>query len=151
MGWRAPRTCRPVRRSPSGTAWAGWPTSAPTAKARCALRPTASSSRCSMRCSPGARCWRRRPWPAAVSATGETDRAAGQPGRRVAECEPPHRAIAMHSSDDEDELFASQALVEAIESQLESGEPPATQAVYNKLNLVGYEREEILQMMAIVL
>ncbi|HTN30021.1 MAG TPA: hypothetical protein VL178_04200 [Pseudomonas sp.] len=57
----------------------------------------------------------------------------------------------MHSSDDEDELFASQALVEAIESQLESGEPPATQAVYNKLNLVGYEREEILQMMALVL
>jgi hypothetical protein len=57
----------------------------------------------------------------------------------------------MHSTDDEDELFASQALVEAIESQLESGEPPATQAVYNKLNLVGYEREEILQMMALVL
>jgi hypothetical protein len=57
----------------------------------------------------------------------------------------------MHSSDDEDELFASQALVEAIESQLEGGEPPATRAVYNKLSLVGYEREEILQMMALVL
>ena len=43
------------------------------------------------------------------------------------------------------------ALLEAIESQLESGEPPATRAVYNKLSLVGYEREEILQMMALVL
>lgn len=56
----------------------------------------------------------------------------------------------MHASDD-DEQVASQALIEAIESQLESGTPAATQAVYNKLSLVGYEREEILQLMALVL
>ena len=56
----------------------------------------------------------------------------------------------MHSSD-EDELFASQALIEAIEAQMEGGQPPATLAVYNKLSLVGYEREDILQMMALVL
>lgn len=56
----------------------------------------------------------------------------------------------MHASDD-DELFASQALIEAIESQLESETPPATRAVYNKLSLVGYEREEILELLALVL
>ncbi|KHL67776.1 MULTISPECIES: hypothetical protein [Pseudomonas] len=56
----------------------------------------------------------------------------------------------MHASED-DELYAGQALIEAIEAQLEGGEPPATRAVYNKLSLVGYEREEILQMMALVL
>lgn len=52
---------------------------------------------------------------------------------------------------DDDEQVAGQALIEAIESQLETGEPAATQAVYNKLSLVGYEREEILQLMAFVL
>lgn len=56
----------------------------------------------------------------------------------------------MHASED-DELYAGQTLIEAIEAQLEGGEPPATRAVYNKLSLVGYEREEILQMMALVL
>lgn len=56
----------------------------------------------------------------------------------------------MHASED-DELYAGQALIEAIGAQLEGGEPPATRAVYNKLSLVGYEREEILQMMALVL
>ena len=51
----------------------------------------------------------------------------------------------------DDEAFAEQTLIQAIENQLEAGEPAATQAVYNKLTLVGYEREEILQLMALVL
>lgn len=55
----------------------------------------------------------------------------------------------MHEEDDE--AFAETQLIQAIENQLESGEPPATRAVYNKLSLVGYEREDILQMMALVL
>ncbi len=53
--------------------------------------------------------------------------------------------------DDEDEAFAETALIQAIENQLEAGEPAAAQAVLNKLTLVGYAREEILQMMALVL
>jgi hypothetical protein len=55
----------------------------------------------------------------------------------------------MHENDDE--AFAEEQLVQAIENQLESGEPAATQAVYNKLTLVGYEREEIIRLMALVL
>ncbi|HBZ98715.1 MAG TPA: hypothetical protein DEO97_05870 [Pseudomonas sp.] len=55
-----------------------------------------------------------------------------------------------HTSD-EDEAFAEEALLQAIENQLESGEPAATQATLNKLTLVGYERDECLQMMALVL
>lgn len=51
----------------------------------------------------------------------------------------------------EDESFAEQTLVQAIENQLESGEPPAVRATLNKLTLVGYEREEILHLMALVL
>ena len=51
----------------------------------------------------------------------------------------------------EDEAFAEATLVQAIEKQLENGEPAAAQAVYNKLTLVGYEREEILELMALVL
>ncbi len=55
-----------------------------------------------------------------------------------------------HTSD-EDEAFAEEALLQAIENQLESGEPAATQATLNKLTLVGYERDACLQMMALVL
>ncbi len=51
----------------------------------------------------------------------------------------------------EDEAFAEATLVQAIENQLENGEPAAAQAVYNKLTLVGYEHEEILELMALVL
>ena len=40
-----------------------------------------------------------------------------------------------HTSD-EDEAFAEEALLQAIENQLESGEPAATQATLNKLTLV---------------
>lgn len=51
----------------------------------------------------------------------------------------------------EDEDFAEDALLQAIENQIESGEPPAALATLNKLTLVGYEREDILHMMALVL
>jgi len=54
-------------------------------------------------------------------------------------------------SNDEDEAFAESILIQAIENQLEAGEPAATQATLNKLTLVGYERDECLQMMALVL
>ena len=55
----------------------------------------------------------------------------------------------MHENDDE--AFAEEQLAQAIENQLESGEPPAALAVYNKLTLVGYEREETIRLMALVL
>lgn len=54
-------------------------------------------------------------------------------------------------SDENDEGFAEQTLLEAIENQLAEGEPAAVQATLNKLTLVGYERDESLQMMALVL
>ncbi|MGL4316075.1 MAG: hypothetical protein ACRCTL_05630 [Pseudomonas sp.] len=53
--------------------------------------------------------------------------------------------------DSEEEAFAEETLIQAIENQLEADNPPAAKAVYNKLTLVGYEREEILQLMALVL
>jgi hypothetical protein len=52
---------------------------------------------------------------------------------------------------DDDEAFAEETLIKAIENQLEAGEPAAAQATLNKLTLVGYERDEILKMMALVL
>ena len=55
------------------------------------------------------------------------------------------------NNDQEDEGFAEATLIQAIENQLESGEPAAAKAVYNKLTLVGYEREETLELMALVL
>ncbi len=53
--------------------------------------------------------------------------------------------------DQEDEAFAESALIQAIENQIEAGEPAAARATLNKLSLVGYERDEILQLMALVL
>jgi hypothetical protein len=53
--------------------------------------------------------------------------------------------------DNDDEAFAEATLTQAIENQLESGEPPAAKATFNKLTLVGYEREDILNLMAHVL
>ncbi|MFJ3448743.1 hypothetical protein ACIPM0_11030 [Pseudomonas sichuanensis] len=53
------------------------------------------------------------------------------------------------SNDEED--FAEATLTQAIENQIESGEPPAAKATFNKLTLVGYEREDILNLMAHVL
>ncbi|HDS1791690.1 hypothetical protein I8746_13265 [Pseudomonas sp. USTB-Z] len=52
---------------------------------------------------------------------------------------------------DDDEAFAEATLTQAIENQIESGEPPAAKATFNKLTLVGYEREDILNLMAHVL
>jgi hypothetical protein len=52
---------------------------------------------------------------------------------------------------DDDEAFAEATLTLAIENQIESGEPAAAKATFNKLTLVGYEREDILNLMAHVL
>jgi hypothetical protein len=57
----------------------------------------------------------------------------------------------MHEDDDSEESFAEATLIQAIENQLEAGEPAFVQAVLNKLLLVGYPREEILPLMALVL
>jgi hypothetical protein len=51
----------------------------------------------------------------------------------------------------DDEAFAEATLTDAIRNQLESGEPPAAQATFNKLKLVGYEEADILKLMAHVL
>ncbi|WP_017902000.1 hypothetical protein [Pseudomonas asplenii] len=53
--------------------------------------------------------------------------------------------------DNDDEAFAETTLTQAIENQIESGNPPAAKAIFNKLTLVGYERDEILNLMAHVL
>lgn len=53
--------------------------------------------------------------------------------------------------DNDEEDFAEATLTQAIENQLESGEPAAATAVYNKLKLVGYEHDDILNLMAHVL
>lgn len=55
------------------------------------------------------------------------------------------------NEDLDDERFAEVTLTEAIRNQLESGEPPAAQATFNKLKLVGYEEADILNLMAHVL
>lgn len=60
----------------------------------------------------------------------------------------------MSQSDQEsmdDEAFAEQTLIEAIENQIAAGDPPAAKAMLNKLTLTGHEREEILHLMALVL
>lgn len=50
-----------------------------------------------------------------------------------------------------DEAFAQSKLIEAVENQLAAGEPAAAQATLNKLTLVGYGRDESLDLMAQVL
>ncbi|MFW0753320.1 hypothetical protein ACN1C3_01035 [Pseudomonas sp. H11T01] len=55
------------------------------------------------------------------------------------------------NDDNDEEDFTETTLIEAIENQIESDNPPAAKATLNKLTLVGYEREEILQLMAHVL
>lgn len=52
---------------------------------------------------------------------------------------------------EDDEAFAESTLIQAIENQLEAGEPEAAQATLNKLTLVGYEREESVRLMALAL
>ena len=53
--------------------------------------------------------------------------------------------------DNDDEEFAESTLTQAIENQIESDNPPAAKSTFNKLTLVGYEREDILNLMAHVL
>ena len=53
--------------------------------------------------------------------------------------------------DNDEEAFAESTLIQAIENQIENDNPPAAKATFNKLTLVGYEREEILNLMAHVL
>ncbi|MEL0169280.1 MAG: hypothetical protein VW877_14250 [Pseudomonadaceae bacterium] len=56
-----------------------------------------------------------------------------------------------NQDEQDDESFAEARLIEAIENQLAAGEPVAAQATMNKLTLVGYAREDILDLMAQVL
>jgi hypothetical protein len=51
----------------------------------------------------------------------------------------------------DEEEFVENTLIQAIENQIESDNPPAAKAIFNKLTLVGYERDEILNLMAHVL
>ncbi|MCJ8204184.1 hypothetical protein [Pseudomonas sp. RGM2987] len=53
--------------------------------------------------------------------------------------------------DNDEEEFVESTLIEAIENQIESENPPAAKATFNKLTLVGYERDDILNLMAHVL
>ncbi|MFL1499824.1 hypothetical protein ACI77J_01310 [Pseudomonas sp. O64] len=53
--------------------------------------------------------------------------------------------------DSDEEEFTESTLTQVIENQIESDNPPAAKATLNKLTLVGYEREEILHLMAHVL
>ncbi|KIU47008.1 MULTISPECIES: hypothetical protein [Pseudomonas] len=53
--------------------------------------------------------------------------------------------------DNDEEAFAESTLIQAIENQIENDNPPAAKATFNKLTLVGYEREDILNLMAHVL
>ncbi|KRW56037.1 hypothetical protein AO729_12200 [Pseudomonas sp. TTU2014-066ASC] len=57
----------------------------------------------------------------------------------------------MTEPQDDEEAFAEETLIQAIENQLEAGDPPAAQATLNKLTLVGYEREESIKLMALAL
>lgn len=53
--------------------------------------------------------------------------------------------------DDSDEAIARAGLREAIENQLADNKPEAAQATLNKLMLVGYSREDSIDLMAHVL
>ncbi|WP_268798927.1 hypothetical protein [Pseudomonas huanghezhanensis] len=57
----------------------------------------------------------------------------------------------IEKNEEDEEQFAEATLIEAIENQIESDNPPAAKATFNKLTLVGYERDDILEMMAHVL
>ena len=58
----------------------------------------------------------------------------------------------MEDSDDvDDDVFTHEKLVEAVENQLSANQPEAAQATLNMLALVGYSREDSLDLMAQVL
>ena len=59
-------------------------------------------------------------------------------------------AMTQNSAED-DAVFAEQTLIEAIENQIAAGQPAATQATLNKLTLDGYEREDAVRLMALIL
>ncbi|WP_213878221.1 hypothetical protein [Pseudomonas sp. dw_358] len=52
---------------------------------------------------------------------------------------------------EEDQHFVDNTLIEAIQNQIDSETPPATKATFNKLTLIGWERDDILDVMAQVL
>lgn len=54
-------------------------------------------------------------------------------------------------STEADEELLEDELIQAIENQLSAQQPAATQAVLNKLTLVGHSRDEAVQMMSQVL
>lgn len=54
-------------------------------------------------------------------------------------------------TDDDDEGFAAERLIEAVQNQIDADSPPAARATFNKLTLVGYPAEEALELMAQVL
>lgn len=60
-------------------------------------------------------------------------------------------AAAPELTEEDEDLLVQQQLVAAVENQLLAGDPPAVQAVLNKLLLVGTPREEAIEMMAYVL
>jgi hypothetical protein len=57
----------------------------------------------------------------------------------------------MNEDDDQDDAYTEATLTAAIENQLEADDPAAVRAVLNKLTLVGYPREESVQLMAQVM
>ncbi|SDT87747.1 hypothetical protein [Halopseudomonas salegens] len=57
----------------------------------------------------------------------------------------------MSEADESDANFTHARLLEALENQLAANEPPAAQATLNKLTLVGYSREDSLDLMVQVL
>ena len=63
----------------------------------------------------------------------------------------PQEAVAQPVDDEAEEQLVEDELIQAIENQLEAQQPPAVQAVMNKLTLVGHTREDIVQLMAQVL
>ncbi len=58
---------------------------------------------------------------------------------------------AVQSNADDDEDFAAERLLEAVQNQIDADSPPAARATFNKLTLVGYPAEEALELMAQVL
>lgn len=64
---------------------------------------------------------------------------------------PPETVSQPVDDDEAEDQFVEEKLIDAIENQLADQQPPAVQAVLNKLTLVGHTREESVQMMAQVL
>jgi hypothetical protein len=52
---------------------------------------------------------------------------------------------------EQDQDFVDNALIDAIQNQIDSDTPPAAKATFNKLTLIGWDAEDILELMAQVL